>query len=171
MGSGRPVQIFHIGSVGQLNPNATTVTNNYYGDQFVPKKGDGRKGNDSSPKVFEEKRQQILAYVKRVEPLLADAWSCCYDAFWQKVIEQPSVSAVIYTPGKQQNTTFNRKLVAQLLHYIGEKHKAFGPRFNATLLAEKLEGSRDASVRGELGFAVSDAGMVGEIEEIIGEIM
>lgn len=35
--SGRPVQIFHIGSVGQMNPSATTVTNHYYGDQFVPK--------------------------------------------------------------------------------------------------------------------------------------
>ena len=37
MESGRPVMVFNIGSVGQLNPNATEVHNVYYGDQFVPK--------------------------------------------------------------------------------------------------------------------------------------
>lgn len=33
---GRPVMIFHIGTIGQMNPSATTVHNTYYGDQFVP---------------------------------------------------------------------------------------------------------------------------------------
>ena len=37
MESGRPLTIFHIREVHQLNPNATHITNNYYGDQFVPK--------------------------------------------------------------------------------------------------------------------------------------
>ena len=37
MDSGRPLTIFHIGEVHQLNPNATQVVNHYYGDQFVPK--------------------------------------------------------------------------------------------------------------------------------------
>ena len=37
MESGRPLTIFHINEVHQLNPNATQVTNHYYGDQFVPK--------------------------------------------------------------------------------------------------------------------------------------
>ena len=36
MESGKPVMIFHINSVGQMNPSATTVTNNYWGDEFVP---------------------------------------------------------------------------------------------------------------------------------------
>ena len=37
MESGRPLTIFHIKEVHQLNPNATHITNHYYGDQFVPK--------------------------------------------------------------------------------------------------------------------------------------
>ena len=37
MESGRPLTIFNIREVHQLNPNATHVTNHYYGDQFVPK--------------------------------------------------------------------------------------------------------------------------------------
>ena len=37
MESGRPLTIFNIKEVHQLNPNATHITNNYYGDQFVPK--------------------------------------------------------------------------------------------------------------------------------------
>lgn len=36
MDSGKPVVIYHIGNVGQMNPSATTVNNIYYGDQFVP---------------------------------------------------------------------------------------------------------------------------------------
>lgn len=36
MESGKPVMIFHINSIGQMNPSATTVNNTYYGDQFVP---------------------------------------------------------------------------------------------------------------------------------------
>ena len=36
MDSGRPVVIYNIGNVGQMNPSATTVNNIYYGDQFVP---------------------------------------------------------------------------------------------------------------------------------------
>ena len=36
MESGKPVMIFHINSVGQMNPSATTVNNHYWGDEFVP---------------------------------------------------------------------------------------------------------------------------------------
>ena len=34
--SGKPLIIYNIGTVGQMNPSATTVNNTYYGDQFVP---------------------------------------------------------------------------------------------------------------------------------------
>lgn len=34
--SGRPVVIYNIRDVWQMNPSATTVNNTYYGDQFVP---------------------------------------------------------------------------------------------------------------------------------------
>ena len=35
MESGRPLTIFNIHEVHQLNPNATHITNNYYDDFFI----------------------------------------------------------------------------------------------------------------------------------------
>ena len=49
MESGRPVMVFNIGSVGQLNPNATEVHNVYYGDQFVPKEVREAAGQTAQP--------------------------------------------------------------------------------------------------------------------------
>ena len=37
--SGKLLIIFNINEVHQLNPNATHVTNNYYGEEFVPDDG------------------------------------------------------------------------------------------------------------------------------------
>ena len=49
MESGRPVMVFNIGSVGQLNPNATEVHNVYYGDQFVPQEVREAAGQTAQP--------------------------------------------------------------------------------------------------------------------------
>ena len=49
MESGRPVMVFNIGSVGQLNPNATEVHNVYYGDQFVPQEVREAAGQSAQP--------------------------------------------------------------------------------------------------------------------------
>lgn len=48
--SGKPVMIFHINSVGQMNPSATTVTNNYYGDQFAPEPDNAAQETDTNSK-------------------------------------------------------------------------------------------------------------------------
>lgn len=58
--SGRPVQIFHIGTVGQMNPSATTVTNHYYGDQFVPKE-EGEVVNNQQSLQDEERGGELSA--------------------------------------------------------------------------------------------------------------
>ncbi|MDD7632376.1 MAG: hypothetical protein SOY43_07905 [Parabacteroides sp.] len=81
MESGRPVMVFNIGSVGQLNPNATEVHNVYYGDQFVPKEvreaaGDPDKAaanksgqSDKAPagKSGKPTRPSTLARVKKTD--------------------------------------------------------------------------------------------------------
>lgn len=56
--SGRPVTVFNIGSVGQMNPAATTVTNNYYGDQFAPKQetAEGEAGGDGEDPALKTQR-------------------------------------------------------------------------------------------------------------------
>ena len=69
MESGKPVMIFHINSVGQMNPSATTVNNHYWGDEFVPvEDADGkisgavrRKDNKSKaePKAKPERKSAV----------------------------------------------------------------------------------------------------------------
>lgn len=69
MESGKPVMIFHINSVGQMNPSATTVNNHYWGDEFVPVEDAGgkisgavrRKDNKSKaePKAKPERKSTL----------------------------------------------------------------------------------------------------------------
>lgn len=77
--SDKPVMIFNIQSVGQMNPSATTVNNTYYGDQFVPKgqmngkpTKPAKDTRDSSlPKITrkskqeQEKPRELMTFNKR----------------------------------------------------------------------------------------------------------
>lgn len=60
MEAGKPVMIFHINSVGQMNPSATVVNNHYWGDEFVPVESEdgtvsGAVRRKDSPKHAEPK--------------------------------------------------------------------------------------------------------------------
>ena len=153
MESGRPLTIFNIREVHQLNPNATHVTNHYYGDQFVPK--EVQRNEPSAPENATRNPQlskkSILEYVMRLHPLhVREEWREKYQALWEEILELPAVSATIYNKGKQQGTTFNRNLVANILHLMAEK-KVLALTANATKMAEMLEGDTNASVRAQLG--------------------
>ena len=58
MESGKPVMIFHINSVGQLNPVATTVTNHYWGNDFSPKESEAGSAADSNKPKKERKTRK-----------------------------------------------------------------------------------------------------------------
>ena len=149
MESGRPLTIFNIREVHQLNPNATHVTNHYYGDQFVPK--EVQRNEPSAPENATRNPQLIIDYVMRLHPLhVREEWREKYQALWEEILELPAVSATIYNKGKQQGTTFNRNLVANILHLMAEK-KVLALTANATKMAEMLEGDTNASVRAQLG--------------------
>lgn len=75
MESGRPVMVFNIGSVGQLNPNATEVHNVYYGDQFVPKEvreAAGQSAKAAVSKSSKPARPSTLARVKKTDDKLRE---------------------------------------------------------------------------------------------------
>jgi hypothetical protein len=169
MDSGRPLTIFHIGEVHQLNPNATQVVNHYYGDQFVPK--DAQRNEPSARENATRNPQlstkSILEYVMRLHPLhVREAWRDKYEVLWQQLLELPEVADKIFDKGKQQNTTFNRNLVANILHLMAErKVLATG---NATKLAIALEGTSDTSVRAKLGEMPSRPVKVA-VEKLLGE--
>ena len=95
-------------------------------------------------------KKSILEYVMRLHSLhVREEWKEKYQALWEEIIELPAVSATIYNKGKQQGTTFNRNLVANILHLMAEKKVLTTD--NATKLAMTLEGTSDTSVRAKLG--------------------
>lgn len=57
---------------------------------------------------------------------------------------------LIFNPGKQQDTNFNRNLVANIIHYL-DGRGVYKDNYNAALFAQILEGDKDHSVRSALG--------------------
>lgn len=84
MASGRPVNIWHIGSIGQMNPNATTVTNNYYGDQFAPKKESNNEDSDDEPPAEEWRNRSVEERIKLsiLKMQKEDLFKKAYDYTW-----------------------------------------------------------------------------------------
>ena len=153
MESGRPLTIFNIREVHQLNPNATHVTNHYYGDQFVPKEHvhTAITSPDNKTQPATRNPQLIIDYVMRLHPIhVRQEWREKYQALWEEILELPAVADRIHDKGRQQGTTFNRNLVANILHLMAEK-KVLAITANATKMAEVLEGDANASVRAKLG--------------------
>ena len=152
MESGRPLTIFNIREVHQLNPNATHITNNYYGDQFVPKDVHQKESPETENATCNPQpcKDSVLQYVMRLHPAqVREQWQDKYLALWESILELPAVSATIYDKGKQQGTTFNRNLVGNILHLLAERKVL--KTDNATRLAMELEGSSDVSIRQKLG--------------------
>ena len=169
MESGRPLTIFNIKEVHQLNPNATHITNNYYGDQFVPKDAPQKESSatENATRNPQLDKKPILDYVMRLHPSqVREEWKDKYLALWESILELPAVSAIIYDKGKQKNTTFNRNLVGNILHLLAEK-KVLAHTATATKIAEILEGDPDASVRAKLGEMPAKK-IKDSIEELIG---
>ena len=95
-------------------------------------------------------RDDILAYVDRLRPHLADDWKSIYRRTWVEILDLDIVASLVYSPGKQQGTNFNRSLVANIIHYLHGRG-AYDGSYNAARFAEYLEGDKDHSVRSALG--------------------
>lgn len=164
-GTGNSFTEVNIQHVENYNPNATTVTNNYYStcEQRDEEKGMKNETKDcgqstllNSMKEPEENiditpiRTEILSYVSRVRPLLADDWKKRYMKIWEDILGLNVVENVVYQSGKQQGTNFNRNLVANIIHYL-DGRGAYKEKYSASEMARALEGDKDHSVRGALG--------------------
>lgn len=144
-GTGNTFQEINISSVQNYNPNATTVINYNYGDRPKPTSAPDKTMQQAER---EQRKAEIMEYVSRIKMYVADAWKNRYETIWRSVLDIPEVEAVVYEPGKQKDTTFNRNLVANIIYVMCE-----GGVFatdNATTLAERLEGDKDHSVRAKL---------------------
>ena len=96
-------------------------------------------------------RDSIMEYVGRLKPLVRSDILDGYDALWLRILELQEVRGLVYNKGKQQDTTFNRNLVAQIIHQMGQRVYIVGA--SDQQMAEYLEPEKgkDHSVRKKLG--------------------
>ena len=130
-------------SVGQfvMENNGTMTYNDHRG-------AEERKKDDACAPASKE---TIMEYVGRLRPVVREQYRDRYDQIWEGILEISQVKAVIYKKGKQQNTTFNRNLLAQIIHQVS--NVIYLPTANTVQMAECLEPGKgiDHSVRQKLG--------------------
>ena len=112
-GTGNTFQEVHIGTVQNYNPNATTVINNNYGDK--PKSAPAPDKTMQQAEC-EQLKSEIMEYVSRIKKYVADKWKNRYETIWRSVLDIPEVENLVFCPGKQKNTLFNRNLVANIIY-------------------------------------------------------
>ena len=95
-------------------------------------------------------KEALMEYVGRLRPLVKEQYQEKYDQIWEGILEISQVKAVIYNKGKQQDTTFNRNLLAQLIHQVEIIYLSSA---NNALMTTYLEPERGADhpVRQKLG--------------------
>lgn len=101
-------------TIGQLNMFVESGAKAVYQELNVQ---DSQKpaGNEQ---VSPQGKEAIMEYVGRLRPLVKEQYLAKYDQIWEGILEISQVKAVIYNKGKQQDTTFNRNLLAQLIHQV-----------------------------------------------------
>ncbi len=95
-------------------------------------------------------KDAIMEYVGRLRPLVKEQYQDMYDQIWEGILEISQVKAVIYNKGKQQDTTFNRNLLAQLIHQV---EVIYQPSANNAQMTTYLEPEKgvDHPIRQKLG--------------------
>lgn len=151
-GTGNTFQEIHIGTVQNYNPNATTVINNNYGEKPKTAPPAVKPQQDAEK---EQRKAEILEYVAKLGKYVAKDWRNRYETLWKEILALPEVDAVVYDPGKQQGTTFNRNLLARII-YIMCNEKVVTEN-NASHLTYALEGDAEHSVRAQLRMYPADS--------------
>ena len=145
-GAGNTFQQINIQHVEHYNTQPVTINNNYYGT--CPATNHPVAGKleltDTAPI-----RQEIMNLISNIRPLLKDECKTHCMQMWADILSLDAVKAVVYNPGKQHGTNFNRKLIAGILHLLDSK-KIYRDPYNATTITKALGYSTEHSVRREL---------------------
>ena len=112
-------------------------------------KKNAQKEDDS--KTQKQGKDAIMEYVGRLKPVVKEQYLDHYDQIWEGILEINQVKAVIYNKGKQQDTTFNRNLLAKIIHQVS--WWLYESSANTVIMAEYLEPGKgiDHPVRQKLG--------------------
>ena len=131
-------------SVGQfIMENTGTIT---YNDHRSIEKEEKKSGESASCS-----KEAIMEYVGRLKPVVKAEYQTEYDTIWEGILELTQVRTHVYKKGKQQDTTFNRNLVAQIIHQVSDWLHL--PTANTVKMAEYLEPEKGSEhpVRQKLG--------------------
>ena len=131
-------------SVGQfIMENTGTIT---YNDHRSIEKEEKKSGESASCS-----KEAIMEYVGRLKPVVKAEYQTEYDTIWEGILELTQVRTLVYNKGKQQDTTFNRNLVAQIIHQVSDW--LYLPTANTVKMAEYLEPEKgiEHPVRQKLG--------------------
>ena len=135
--------------------------------------GDGIHVSYEAPKAKEEKevpnglRQSVIDYVNRLMPVVAVKYQEDYSKIWKDILEEDAVSSVIYDPGKQKGTVFNRNLVAQISRMMA-RDGIIVKETKDVAMAELLEPQRGKHhpVRKQLAFIPDDNKIKKAVKEV-----
>jgi hypothetical protein len=161
-GTGNTFQEIHIGTVQNYNPNATTVINNNYGDKQKPVSPSDKAMGDAEK---EQCKAEIMDYVAHLKPYVSKGWKNRYETLWRSILAIPEVDAVVYNPGKQKNTTFNRNLIANIIYIMYRENVIVV--HNVTTLTKALEHDKDHSVRSQLGIQPTDSTIAAKVRDLL----
>lgn len=161
-GTGNTFQEVHIGTVQNYNPNATTVINYNYGDK---PKAMSSPDNNKTDDEREHLKSEIMTYVSRIKQYVANEWKNRYETTWRSVLDIPEVKSIVFSPGKQKDTLFNRNLVANIIYIMC--NAGFYTDTNATTLTIALEGDKERSVRGQLAKEPADELLVKHVKALL----
>lgn len=161
-GTGNTFQEVHIGTVQNYNPNATTVINYNYGDK---PKAMSSPDNNMTDDEREHLKSEIMTYVSRIKQYVANEWKNRYETTWRSVLDIPEVKRIVFSPGKQKDTLFNRNLVANIIYIMC--NAGFYTDTNATALTVALEGNNEHSVRQQLAKEPTDELLVKHVKALL----
>lgn len=97
-----------------------------------------------------------MEYVGRLKEMVTPAWADHYLDMFKHIFALPQVRINIAVVGKQQGTTFNRNMVANVVQMMLQENDIFLPTANPSRMAEKLENNKDHSVKAALGAVPQD---------------
>jgi len=157
-----------IGTAYNINPNATEVNNTFYlgtredRDKAIAEAMGGepqrkKLGAMTLREMLKNNlidtgnlQKEILNYVSCVRIKLKKELDKQFVALWASIVEHEAFAVDLYDPGKQQ-CTYNRNLVANIIHYLDSKG-FYEDRYSAADMTRALEGGDDQHpVRAALG--------------------
>ena len=118
--------------------------------------------------MAEDTAECIIRYVGRLHPFyVSPSWQAGYEQLWRQILQLPSVLCIVNKPGKQKATTFNRNLVANIIHLLSLRGVLNTD--NATRIATALEGDSRHSVRAQLGNRPFDKTIEKDVQKLIND--